>query len=47
MDDQRCQTHVSLGVEVQDSIGTPFLDTVKWVNGLVSFRWPHICVKKT
>jgi hypothetical protein len=51
------QSHVSLGVEVQDSMGTPLLDTVKWVNGLafftkgenssVIFKWPRIWAEKT
>jgi hypothetical protein len=50
------QSHVSLGVEVQNSTGTPLLDTVKWVNGLtffkkceqtpVIFKWPRIWVEK-
>jgi hypothetical protein len=50
------QSHVSLGVEVQNSTGTPLLDTVKWVNGLaffeqceqtpVIFEWPRIWVEK-
>jgi hypothetical protein len=51
------QSHVSLGVEVQDSSGIPLLDTVKWVNGLaffkqceqtpVIFKWPRIWAEKT
>jgi hypothetical protein len=51
------QSHVSLGVEVRNSTGTPSLDTVKWVNGLaffkqceqtpVIFEWPRIWVEKT
>jgi hypothetical protein len=51
------QSHVSLGVEVQNSAGTPLLDTVKWVNGLaffkqceqtpVIFEWPRIWVERT
>ena len=51
------QSHVSLGVEIQNSTGTPLLDTVKWVNGLaffkqceqtpVIFQWPRIWVEKT
>jgi hypothetical protein len=50
------QSHVSRGVEVQDSMGTPLLDTVKWVDGLAFFRqceqtpvifeWPRIWVEK-
>jgi hypothetical protein len=50
------QSHVSLGVEVQNSTGTPLLDTVKWINGLaffkqceqtpVIFEWPRIWVEK-
>jgi hypothetical protein len=32
------QSHVSLGVEVQDSMGTALLDTVRWVNGLAFFK---------
>jgi hypothetical protein len=50
------QSHVSLGVEVQDSTGTPLLDTVKWVNGLaffkqceqtpVTFKWPRIWAER-
>jgi hypothetical protein len=57
MDGRWRQSHVSLGVEVQNSTGTPLLDTVKWVNGLsffkqceqtpVIFEWPHIWVEKT
>jgi len=49
------QSHVPLGVEVQNSTGTPLLDTVKWVNGLsfskqceqtpVIFKWPRIWVE--
>jgi hypothetical protein len=51
------QNHVSLGVKVQNSTGTPLLDTVKWVNGLaffkqceqspVIFEWPRIWVERT
>jgi hypothetical protein len=51
------QSHVSLGVEVQNSTGTPLLDTVKWVNGLAFFKqceqtpvifgWPRTWVEKT
>jgi hypothetical protein len=51
------QSHVSLGVEVQNSTGTPLLNTVKWVNGLAFFKqceqtpgifeWPRIWVEKT
>ena len=51
------QSHVSLGVEVQNNTGTPLLDTVKWVNGLAFFKqceqtpvvfgWPRIWVEKT
>jgi hypothetical protein len=50
------QSHVSLGVEVKDSMGTPLLDTVKWVNGLaffkqceqppVIFKWPRLWAAK-
>jgi hypothetical protein len=50
------QSHVSLGVEVQNSTVTLLLDTVKWVNGLtffkkceqtpVTFKWPRIWVEK-
>jgi hypothetical protein len=46
------QSQVSLGVGVQDSMSTPLLDTVKWVNGLaffkkceqtpVIFKWPRM-----
>jgi hypothetical protein len=56
MDDRWRQSHVSLGVEVQNSTGMPLLDTVKWVNGLaffkqcdqtpVIFKWPRIWVEK-
>lgn len=52
VDNRQRESHVSLGVEVQDSMGTPMLDTIKWVNGLVFFkqcerisvifRWPHV-----
>jgi len=51
------QSHVSLGVEVQNSTSTPLLDTVKWVNGLaffkqceqipIIFEWPRIWVERT
>jgi hypothetical protein len=50
------QSHVSLDVEVEDSLGTPVLDTVKWVNGLaffkrceqtaVFFKWPRVWAEK-
>jgi hypothetical protein len=56
MDGRWRQSHVSLGVEVQNKTGTLLLDTVKWVNGLaffkqceqtlVIFKWPRICVEK-
>jgi hypothetical protein len=46
---------VLLGVEAQDSMGVPLLDTIKWVNGLaffkryeqipVIFEWPRIWVE--
>jgi hypothetical protein len=46
------QSHVLLGVEIEGSLGTPVLDTVKWVNGLaffkrceqtaVVFKWPRV-----
>jgi hypothetical protein len=49
------QSHVLLGVEAQDSMGVPLLDTIKWVNGLaffkqyeqtpVIFKWPLIWVE--
>jgi hypothetical protein len=51
------QSHVSLGVEIHDSMSTPLLDTIEWVNGLafftkgenssVIFNWPRIWAEKT
>lgn len=41
VDNRQRESHVSLGVEVQDSVATPLLDTVKWVNGLVFFKQCH------
>jgi hypothetical protein len=32
------RSHVSLGVEIEISLGTPVLNTVKWVNGLAFFK---------
>jgi hypothetical protein len=43
VDGRWLQSHVSLGVGVQDSMGTPLLNTVKWDNGLAFFNFvaPH------
>jgi hypothetical protein len=43
VDGRWLQSHVSLGVGVQDSMGTPLLNTVKWVYGLAFFNFvaPH------
>jgi hypothetical protein len=50
------QSHISLGVEVEISLGTPVSDTVKWVNGLALFKrceqtavtskWPRTWARK-